>query len=61
MIEDGLCGVFRGSCLPMHNGPGYRRKWQQCPESARAGAFFDVDIQGKGGHGAYPHLADPIP
>jgi amidohydrolase len=27
-----------------------------------AGAFFDVDIQGKGGHGAYPHLAiDPIP
>ena len=27
-----------------------------------AGAFFDVTIQGKWGHGAYPHLAiDPIP
>ena len=33
-----------------------------CPGPANASAdFFDVEIQGKGGHGAYPHLSiDPI-
>ena len=33
-----------------------------CPGPAFASAdFFDVEIQGKGGHGAYPHLSiDPI-
>src|SRR5205807_3226691 len=32
------------------------------PGPAMASAdFFDIDIQGKGGHGAYPHLSiDPI-
>src|SRR2546426_3480948 len=33
-----------------------------CPGPSMASAdFFDVEIQGKGGHGAYPHLSiDPI-
>ena len=34
----------------------------QCRGSHRCWRFFDITIQGKGGHGAFPHLAiDPIP
>ena len=65
MIEDGLFERFPCDRIyAMHNGPGLPvGKFAAVPGvRTAAGAFFDVDIQGKGGHGAYPHLAiDPIP
>ena len=65
MIEDGLFEEFPCERIyAMHNGPGLRvGKFAAVPGvRTAAGAFFDIDIKGKGGHGAYPHLAiDPIP
>ena len=65
MIEDGLFEQFPCDRLyAMHNGPGLPvGKFAAVPGvRTAAGAFFDIDIQGKGGHGAFPHLAiDPIP
>ena len=65
MIEDGLFEQFPCDRLyAMHNGPGLPVGNFAAVPGVRtaAGAFFDIDIQGKGGHGAFPHLAiDPIP
>ena len=65
MIEDGLFERFPCDRIyAMHNGPGLPvGKFAAVPGvRTAAGAFFDIDVQGKGGHGAYPHLAiDPIP
>ena len=65
MIEDGLFEQFPCDRLyAMHNAPGLPvGKFAAVPGvRTAAGAFFDIDIQGKGGHGAFPHLAiDPIP
>lgn len=65
MIEDGLFERFPCDRIyAMHNGPGLAvGKFATVPGvRTAAGAFFDVEIKGKGGHGAYPHLAiDPIP
>lgn len=65
MIEDGLFEQFPCDRLyAMHNGPGLPvGKFAAAPGvRTAAGAFFDITIQGKGGHGAFPHLAvDPIP
>ncbi len=65
MIEDGLFEQFPCDRLyAMHNGPGLPvGKFAAVPGvRTAAGAFFDIDIQGRGGHGAFPHLAiDPIP
>ena len=65
MIADGLFEDFPCDRIyAMHNGPGLPvGKFAAVPGvRTAAGAFFDIDIQGKGGHGAFPHLAiDPIP
>ena len=65
MIEDGLFEQFPCDRLyAMHNGPGLPvGKFAAVPGvRTAAGAFFDITINGKGGHGAFPHLAkDPIP
>ncbi len=65
MIEDGLFEQFPCDRLyAMHNGPGLPvGKFAAVPGvRTAAGAFFDITIRGKGGHGAFPHLAvDPIP
>lgn len=65
MIEDGLFEKFPCDRIyAMHNGPGLPvGKFSAVPGvRTAAGAFFDIDINGKGGHGAFPHLAiDPIP
>ena len=60
MIEDGLFEQFPCDRLyAMHNGPGLPvGKFAAVPGvRTAAGAFFDITIQGKGGHGAFPHLA----
>ena len=65
MIADGLFEDFPCDRIyAMHNGPGLPvGKFAAVPGvRTAAGAFFDIDIQGKGGHGAFPHLTiDPIP
>jgi|TARA_B100000767_G_scaffold88800_1_gene85305 hippurate hydrolase len=65
MIKDGLFEKFPCDRIyAMHNGPGLPvGKFSAVPGvRTAAGAFFDIDIKGKGGHGAFPHLAiDPIP
>jgi hippurate hydrolase len=65
MIADGLFEDFPCDRIyAMHNGPGLPLGRFAAVPGVRtaAGAFFDIDIQGKGGHGAFPHLAiDPIP
>ena len=65
MIEDGLFEQFPCDRIyAMHNGPGLPVGKFAAVSGVRtaAGAFFDINIQGKGGHGAFPHLAiDPIP
>ena len=65
MIKDGLFEKFPCDRIyAMHNGPGLPvGKFSAVPGvRTAAGAFFDIDINGKGGHGAFPHLAiDPIP
>jgi hippurate hydrolase len=65
MIKDGLFEAFPCDRIyAMHNGPGLAVGKFAAVAGVRtaAGAFFDIDIQGKGGHGAFPHLTiDPIP
>jgi amidohydrolase len=64
MIADGLFEQFPCDVLfAMHNAPGMRLgEFGATPGTATAaGAFFDVEIRGVGGHGAFPDLAvDPI-
>jgi amidohydrolase len=64
MIEDGLFEQFPCDQLfAMHNAPGVPvGKFGAVPGiRTAAGAFFDIDIQGTGAHGAFPHEAvDPI-
>ena len=64
MIEDGLFRNFPcDSIFAMHNAPGLPVGWFGVRKGvvAAAGAFFDIDIQGVGAHGAHPdHGVDPI-
>ena len=64
MIEDGLFRDFPcDSIFAMHNAPGMPVGGFGVKEGvvAAAGAFFDIDIQGVGAHGAHPdHGVDPI-
>ena len=64
MIEDGLFRHFPcDSIFAMHNAPGLPVGWFGVRKGvvAAAGAFFDIDIQGVGAHGAHPdHGVDPI-
>lgn len=64
MIEDGLFQRFPcDEIYGLHNSPdGPRGKVTIKPGPAMAGAdFFDIHIQGRGSHGAYPHkAADPV-
>lgn len=64
MIEDGLFQHFPCDRLyAMHNGPGLPvGKFAAVPGlRTAAGAFFDIDIQGKGAHGAFPDQGvDPV-
>lgn len=65
MIADGLLDQFPCDTLyAMHNAPGLPvGKFGVSPGvRTAAGAFFDIDILGKGGHGAFPDQAiDPVP
>ena len=64
MIEDGLFDRFPcDRVYAMHNGPGIAvGKFASVPGiRTAAGAFFDIKVIGKGGHGAFPQFAiDPI-
>lgn len=64
MVDDGLFTHFPcDSIFAMHNAPGMPlgRFGVRAGVVAAAGAFFDIDIRGRGGHGAHPHLTvDPI-
>jgi hippurate hydrolase len=64
MIEDGLFREFPCDQLfAMHNAPGMPvGKFGATPGTVTAaGAFFDVEIQGRGAHGAFPDNAiDPV-
>ena len=64
MIADGLFQRFPcDEIYGLHNSPdGPRGKVTIKPGPAMAGAdFFDLRIQGRGSHGAYPHkAADPV-
>jgi len=64
MIADGLFQRFPcDEIYGLHNAPdGPRGKVTLKPGPTMAGAdFFDIRIQGRGSHGAYPHkAADPI-
>ena len=64
MIEDGLFDKFPcDRVYAMHNGPGIAvGKFASVPGiRTAAGAFFDIKVIGKGGHGAFPQFAiDPI-
>ncbi len=64
MIADGLFDRFPcDEIYGLHNSPdGPRGKITIKPGPAMAGAdFFDIRIQGRGSHGAYPHKsADPV-
>ena len=65
MIEDGLFEQFPCDRLyAMHNGPGLPvGRFAAVPGiRTAAGAFFDITIEGRGGHGAFPHqTVDPVP
>ena len=65
MINDGLFRDFPCDRLyAMHNAPGLPVGQFAAVPGVRtaAGAIFDLTIQGKGGHGAFPHLTiDPVP
>lgn len=65
MIADGLFEQFPCDTLyAMHNAPGLAvGQFAACPGiRTAAGAFFDIHIVGKGGHGAFPDRAvDPVP
>jgi hippurate hydrolase len=64
MIEDGLFEQFPcDQIFGMHNAPGMPIGVFGATEGTvtAAGAFFDIDIQGTGAHGAFPHdAADPV-
>ena len=64
MIDDGLFDKFPcDRVYAMHNGPGIAvGKFASVPGiRTAAGAFFDIKVIGKGGHGAFPQFAiDPI-
>ena len=64
MIEDGLFEQFPCDRLfAMHNAPGMPvGVFGATPGTVTAaGAFFDIDIEGRGAHGAFPHdAADPV-
>ena len=64
MIDDGLFDKFPCDRIyAMHNGPGIAvGKFASVPGiRTAAGAFFDIKVIGKGGHGAFPQFAiDPI-
>jgi hippurate hydrolase len=64
MIEDGLFDRFPcESVYAMHNWPGMPvGRFGIRPGSMLAGGvFFDIDIKGRGAHGAFPHQsADPV-
>ena len=64
MIEDRLFEQFPcDSLYAMHNGPGLAvGKFITSPGiRTAAGAFFDIQITGKGGHGAHPDkTVDPV-
>jgi amidohydrolase len=64
MIEDGLFSQFPCDHLfAMHNGPGLPvGKFAAVPGvRTAAGAFFDIDVKGRGAHGAHPDQSiDPV-
>ena len=64
MIDDGLFDKFPcDRVYAMHNGPGIAvGKFASVPGiRTAAGAFFNIKVIGKGGHGAFPQFAiDPI-
>ena len=64
MIADGLFEQFPCDVLfAMHNAPGMPvgQFGAVAGTLTAAGAFFDIDIAGKGGHGAHPEMAiDPV-
>ena len=64
MMDDGLFDKFPcDRVYAMHNGPGIAvGKFASVPGiRTAAGAFFDIKVIGKGGHGAFPQFAiDPI-
>ena len=64
MIEDGLFDQFPCDTLyALHNAPRFEvGKFAAVPGiRTAAGAFFDIDITGKGAHGAFPDQSiDPV-
>ena len=64
MIKDGLFRDFPcDSIFAMHNAPGMPVGHFGVKEGvvAAAGAFFDIDVEGVGAHGAHPHHGvDPV-
>ena len=64
MIEDGLFEQFPCDTLyALHNAPRFEvGKFAAVPGiRTAAGAFFDIDITGKGAHGAFPDQSiDPV-
>jgi amidohydrolase len=64
MIEDGLFDQFPcDSLYAMHNAPGLPLgKFGAAPGvRTAAGAFFDIEVTGKGAHGAFPDQGiDPV-
>ncbi len=64
MMEDGLFDRFPCDAIfAMHNMPGFRRGQLLLREGATMASSENilVHIEGKGGHGAMPHLgADPV-
>ena len=64
MIADGLFEQFPcDSIYAMHNAPGTPIGTFDATAGTRtaAGAFFDIDIKGRGAHGAHPQNAvDPV-
>jgi hippurate hydrolase len=64
MIDDGLFDRFPCDVLfAMHNAPGMPlgQFGAAAGTATAAGAFFDIDVHGRGGHGAHPeHTLDPV-
>lgn len=64
MVEDGLFRDFPCDMLfAMHNAPGMPVGSFGVKKGVvtAAGAFFDIEIKGRGAHGAYPqHGVDPV-
>ncbi len=64
MIDDGLFKDFPCDAIyAMHNAPGMPvgNFGVKAGVVAAAGAFFDIDLKGRGAHGAHPdHGVDPI-